>query len=179
MNLTTLIIPGIGNSDPEHWQSLWEISNPSFIRIHHRDWDHPVCEEWVMTLEGSVSSIGDHAILVAHSLGCLLVAQWAKKTQQNIKGALLVAPPDPDGGNFPRTAIGFSPLPGLQLSFPSIVVASSDDPYADIDFAKSLAASWGSRFVNIGQAGHISSNSGLGEWSKGFEYFLQLVGHSD
>lgn len=175
MNTTALILPGIGNSGPAHWQSLWESANPSFERVHQRDWDNPVCEEWLAALEKSVARIGDDAVLVAHSLACLLVAHWAARTHCKVKGALLVAPPDPDGPDFPRAATGFSPLPGKPFTFPSIVVASSNDPHGSLEFAQSCASAWGSRFVGAGAVGHINSSSGLGAWREGFALFRQLA----
>lgn len=175
MNTTVLILPGIGNSGPEHWQTLWEKTNPSFSRIQQRDWDYPVCAEWAKVLEESLMSISTNTVLVAHSLACALVAHWAAKTKLKIKGALLVAPPNPDGPNFPKEAVGFSPLPLRTLPFPSIVVASTNDPYGAFEFTKSVASAWGSRFESIGPAGHINANSGLGEWNEGFSLFRQLV----
>jgi uncharacterized protein len=175
MNTTALILPGIGNSGPAHWQSLWEAANPSFVRVQQRDWDSPVCEEWLEVLEKSVARFGVSAVLVAHSLACLLVAHWAVRTQLKVKGALLVAPPNPDGPDFPKEAVGFSPLPGKPFTFPSIVVASSNDPYGNLEFAKSCALAWDSRFVDAGAVGHINSSSGLGEWREGFVLFQQLA----
>lgn len=175
MSSTVLILPGIGNSGPEHWQSLWGKANPSFARVRQRDWDRPVCSEWLDVLEKSVAGVGANAVLVAHSLACALVAHWAARTNFRIKGALLVASPNPDGPNFPKEAVGFSPLPLKPLSFPSIVVASTNDPYGSVEFAKSMASAWGSCFVNIGPAGHINSKSGLGEWNEGFSLLQQLA----
>lgn len=175
MNSTVLILPGIGNSDPEHWQSLWEKGNPSFARVQQNNWDLAVCEEWLAVLENYVARAGTNVVLVAHSLACLLVAHWAASSNHKIKGALLVAPPNPDGAGFPKEAIGFSPVPLRQLSFPSIVVASTNDPYGNLEFSKSTAAAWGSRFVNIGAAGHINSKSGLGGWNEGFSLLQQLT----
>lgn len=175
MNTTTLILPGIGNSGPNHWQSLWETANPSFIRVQQRDWDNPVCETWLEVLEKSVAQVGVGCVLVAHSLACLLVAHWTTRTQLGIKGALLVAPPNPDGPNFPKQATGFSPLPIKPFTFPSIVVASINDPYGDIQFAQSCALIWGSHFINAGALGHINANSGLGEWREGFAMLKKLA----
>ncbi len=175
MNSTALILPGIGNSGPEHWQSRWEKSYPSFVRVQQRDWDHPVCSEWLDVLEKTVARVGPNAILVAHSLACTLVAHWAVKTNLGIKGALLVAVPNPDGPNFPKEAVGFSSLPLKPLTFPSIVVASTNDPHGSVEFARSAASAWGSRFVDIGPAGHINSKSGLGEWNEGFLLLQQLA----
>ncbi|MEW6314404.1 MAG: alpha/beta hydrolase [Pseudomonadota bacterium] len=175
MNSTVLILPGIGNSGPEHWQSLWEKANPSFVRVQQRDWDRPICSEWLDVLEKSVVRAGDNVVLVSHSLACALVAHWAVRTTLRIKGALLVALPNPDGPNFPKEAVGFSPLPLEPLAFSSVVVASTNDPYGSVEFARSVASAWGGRFVNIGPAGHINSNSGLGEWYEGFSLLQQLA----
>jgi len=174
MNTKALILPGIGNSDPDHWQSFWEEKNPSFVRIQQRDWNNPICKEWSENLEGTLSRLGSNVVLIAHSLACTLVAHWALSTNQKVQGAFLVAPPNPDGPNFPEEALGFSPMPLIQLPFPSIVVASTNDPYGSVEFAESTATAWGSRFISVGSIGHINSQSGLGEWKEGFLLYNQL-----
>lgn len=174
MSSTVLIFPGFGNSDSQHWQSLWEQSNPEFVRISQRDWDNPVCEEWVDVLENTIQRIGSPVIVVAHSAGCLTVAHWAAKTHSPIKAALLVAVPDPEAPHFPAEVMGFSPLPMQRFSFPSIVVASTDDPYGSLAHAQTCASAWGSRLVNIGAAGHINAGSGLGQWLEGYALLQQL-----
>lgn len=175
MSSNVLILPGLGGSGPEHWQSLWETAHPSFVRVQQRAWDHPVCDEWLEGLETSVAQAGADAVLVAHSLACILIAHWAARSHRKIKGALLVAPPNPDAASFPKAAVGFSPLPLTPLRFPSILVASTNDPYGSPAFAESTALAWGSRFVSIGAAGHINSNSGLGEWHVGFSLLQRLT----
>ncbi len=175
MNASALILPGIGNSGPGHWQSLWEAAHPSFVRVEQRDWNSPVCEDWIESLEKYAVASGADVVLVAHSLACLVVAHWAARTNLRVKGALLVAPPNPEGSNFPKEATGFSPVPVNSFTFPSIVVASSNDPYGSLEFAQSCASAWGSRFVNVGAVGHINSDSGLGEWREGFVLLQQLA----
>lgn len=170
-----LILPGIGDSDPDHWQSLWQAKCYFFKRVQQRDWDHPIREEWTETLEKQVAKSGDDVVLVAHSLGCLLVAHWAAQTKLKIKGALLVAPPNPAASVFPKEAVGFSPLPTTAFNFPSIVVASANDTYGDLAFTKACASAWGCRFVNIGNMGHINTKSGIGEWLDGLALFQQLA----
>ncbi|WP_443192455.1 RBBP9/YdeN family alpha/beta hydrolase [Pseudomonas indica] len=162
-----LILPGYGNSGPGHWQSLWQAAGPAFQRVEQRDWEHPVCAEWVAALEKAVAEAGDDCVLVAHSLACLLVAHWAAQTRQSVRAALLVALPDPSGPAFPSDASGFAPVPLMPLPFPSLVVASRDDPYGSLDFSRSCAGAWGSRWVDIGPAGHINGDSGLGDWPEG------------
>lgn len=175
VNIPTLIVPGIGNSDHAHWQTLWESANPEFIRVQQRDWHTPSCEEWVNVLEQTVAEIRESPVLVAHSLGCLCVAHWAARTSLKIKGALLVAPPNPEGNGFPPEASGFFPVPLNSLGFSSIVVASSNDAYGSLEFARACALGWGSRFVNIGAAGHINSDSELGDWPEGWSFFQELT----
>jgi predicted alpha/beta hydrolase family esterase len=175
MHITALILPGIGNSNADHWQSLWEKANPTFVRVQQADWNNPVCEEWLEVLEQQVAQAGENVVLIAHSLACVLVAHWAAKTKFRIKGALLVAPPDPDGANFPAEAVGFSPLPSIPFGFHSIVVASTNDPYGSIEFSKSCASAWGSHFVSIGAMGHINASSGLGAWPEGFVLWQELA----
>ncbi len=175
MKTTVLLLPGIGDSGPDHWQSLWEKANPSIVRVRQRDWDRPICEEWLQALDEMVAKIGGNAVLAAHSLGCLLAAHWIVRSRSAVQGALLVAPPNPDGPEFPKEAVGFSPVPKQAFGFPSIVVASADDPYASLEFAKDCAARWGSRFVHAGAVGHINAASGLGQWREGFSLLQSLI----
>ena len=170
-----LIVPGFGGSGPGHWQTLWENSNPSFRRVIQQDWDHPVCSEWKSQLEKDVAASGPDVILVAHSLACLLVAHWAADTRLKIKSALLVAVPDPASAAFPKEAVGFAPVPAQKFSFPSILVASTSDSFSDLKYSERCAKAWGSRFVNIGDAGHINADSNLGAWDEGFSLLKSLM----
>ena len=169
-----LLLPGCGNSGPAHWQSRWEAENPSFRRVAQDDWMHPVRVVWQARLEDAVAQTGAGAVLVAHSLGCLLAAHWATNTRLRIKAALLVAVPDPAGPEFPSTATGFAHPPMQPLPFRSVVAASQDDPYGSVDHARACADAWGSEWVDIGPAGHINARSGLGRWQKGFALLRRL-----
>lgn len=172
---TVLIMPGINNSGPAHWQTLWEGANPSFRRIQVGDWNHPVCASWVDSIERTVRAAGEPIIIVAHSLGCLPVIEWVMRGQADkICGALLVSVPNPDGPNFPVEAIGFAPLPLQRLPFKSIVVSSQDDPFGAPEYARRCADGWGSDFVNIGAAGHINAGSNLGAWDEGMTLLRSL-----
>jgi len=172
-----LLVPGIGDSGAEHWQSRWEAQNESCVRVRQRDWDNPVCADWQQALELAACDAAPDTLIAAHSLGCLLVAHWLARTSVRIAGALLVAIPDPEGASFPPQAVGFSPLPPKSLPCASIVVASIDDPYGSLDFARQCAAAWGSRLVSIGRAGHINAASGLGDWSEGQRLLRSLQTH--
>lgn len=174
-----LIVPGIGGSGPEHWQSRWELTHPRWRRVEQRDWDNPVLEQWLAPLDSAVAQHGPTTILVAHSLGCLLVAHWACRapspTLPRVAAALLVAPPDPAGPSFPAQAATFGPTPSRRLPFPTLVVASTDDPYGSQAHAEHCARAWGSRFVCIGAAGHINACSGLGDWPQGLGLLEELT----
>src|SRR5690606_33706910 len=162
-----LILPGYGGSGPEHWQTLWERAHPGFRRVEARDWDRPDRAEWVENLEAAARAAGEGAILIAHSLACLQVVHWAAahpESARRMRAALLVAPPDPESPAFPAAATGFSPLPMRPLPFRSLVVGSTNDPYAAPEFAENCARAWGARFASVGAKGHINAASGLGEW---------------
>jgi predicted alpha/beta hydrolase family esterase len=169
---SVIVLPGYMNSGVGHWQTRWEARYPGFSRVPMRDWDHPVCDEWCETLDGAVAAAKAPVLLAAHSLGCLTVAFWAARHASRdalakVAGALLVAVPDPAGSGFPADAAGFDAVPMSKLPFPSIVVASTDDPYGGVPFSQACAAAWGSRWENIGPRGHINADSGLGDWEEG------------
>jgi predicted alpha/beta hydrolase family esterase len=174
MNTPVLIVPGIGNSGPDHWQSLWEANDPSMVRIRVENWDRPVCTSWVKAIDDQARNADESLVVVAHSLGCLAFAHWAAQHRQKIRGAMLVAVPNPSGPSFPQQAEGFAPLPFLKLSFKSILVCSQDDLYGGSEYAKLCADAWGSTIVDVGRAGHINAASNLGRWPAGFELLNEL-----
>jgi len=170
-----LIAPGYGNSGEEHWQTYWQKENNDYIRIEQRDWLQPVVSEWVETIEKYVRSAEGEVVVVAHSLACIALAQWARKTQLTIKGALLVAPPDANDEKLKDIVKGFSPIPLVKLPFKSIVLASSNDEYNPIENAASFARHWGSDFINLGEKGHINAKSNLQNWPEGRTYLSILT----
>ena len=175
VTLKFLILPGIGNSDENHWQTLWENKSRDFQRIQQADWNNPDCSEWQNNLEEAVVALGKNTFLIAHSLSCLLVSHWASRSNLSNAGALLVAPPDPNAAVFPKEAVRFSDFPSKKFAFPSIVVSSENDPYAEIDFSRNCASLWGAEFVSIGKCGHINSSSGFGFWPQGELLLERLV----
>ncbi|MEZ0541633.1 RBBP9/YdeN family alpha/beta hydrolase [Fibrella arboris] len=177
MNFTSriLILPGLGNSGEHHWQSNWERQFTAFERVDQTNWETPVCADWIRQVDKAVMA-GHPAdvILVAHSLACITVAYWAQTYQRPIKGALLVAPSDTEAASYPSGTTGFTPVPLVPLPFPSMVIASSTDFYVNLARAAQFADAWGSRFVDIGDAGHINVASGYGEWPQGLEWLQEL-----
>jgi len=170
-----LVVPGINNSGPTHWQTLWQAAHPGWVRIEVPDWDHPVCADWVAAIDRAAGKAGRPVIIVAHSLGCLPVVEWAlADAGPALKALLLVSVPDPAGPAFPAQAKGFAALACRPLPCRSILVSSEDDPYGSPEYARHCAYRLGSRFVNVGKAGHINASSGLGAWPQGFELLGSL-----
>ncbi|MBT9484357.1 MAG: alpha/beta hydrolase [Sediminibacterium sp.] len=163
-----LIVPGLGNSGAEHWQTYFENSGDNFFRINQQEWDSPICEEWIKTIDQKVIEFDlSTVILIGHSLGCSTIAHWSIKYNRQIKGALLVAPSDLEAPQYTFPAVGFTPISITKLNFKSIVVASTNDPWVSLERAKLFAESWGSDFINIGEAGHINAASGHTNWDEG------------
>ncbi|MEN3146831.1 alpha/beta hydrolase [Neorhizobium sp. IRAMC:178] len=160
-------LPGIGNSGDTHWQSRWEEADPAIRRFSPGSWDLPDLADWIAALEQSVREAETPPILVAHSLACLLVAHWNAVTSLPIGGAFLVAVPDPSSPAFPAQAASFGMVPQERFGFPSLIVASTNDPYGSMSYVETRAEQWGSELVVIGAAGHINGQSGLGGWPEG------------
>jgi uncharacterized protein len=163
-----LILPGWENSGPQHWQSLWEQQH-GYVRVEQHDWMRPLRGDWITRLEEVLLTRDEPAVLVAHSLGCMLVAAWASVTRnpQRVKAALLVAPGDVERPEIRDRLRSWSPVVMQSLPFPSVLVGSQDDPYCDIERARAFAGAWGSRFIDLGACGHINADSGLGSWPQG------------
>lgn len=174
-----LTVPGLGGSGPSHWQTRWEQARPDTSRVELGMWDTPHRNSWVTKLDRAIATARAPVILAAHSLGCLAVAWWATLAGQPygwpVAGALLVAPPDVDAEGARPELSGFAPAPRVPLPFPSIVVASTDDPWIAIERAHSLAVEWGSHFVDVGDQGHINAESDLGTWPEGQELLDRVI----
>jgi len=176
-----VIVPGIGNSGPENWQSLLEAELERTGRVQQRDWDAPFMPEWTLTLDALLADLPPDPILIGHSAGVMTIVQWAFRHDRPIRGALLVAPPDfesrmPEGFPPPEVVAqaGWAPIPRQPLPFPSIVVASSTDPFCTLERAREFAQCWGSQFVDLGDAGHINTDSGYGPWPFAQELLARL-----
>jgi predicted alpha/beta hydrolase family esterase len=171
-----LIVPGLGGSDPGHWQSLWERSYPGTMRVEQQDWDRPDRDQWIDQLHQAVRNMPG-AILIGHSLGCAVIAHLAEQDPAlSIAGALLVAPADVDAENFVSSQLReFAPMPLAPLPFPAVVVSSTNDPYIRIERARFLAKAWGARLANAGPCRHINVPAGFGPWPAGEKILDELV----
>lgn len=181
-----MIVPGIWNSGPDHWQSIWERQEQqeprrqgrqqrrATVRIAPTSWSHPDPDDWRDAVSAAVSACTEPPLLVAHSLGVLAVADWLATTEDPrtlVAGAFLVAPPDPLGDAFPAEAAGFvapRPVPPAQ-QVPTRLVVSDDDPYCSADRAVAFAGAMGADVVRVGPLGHVNVGSGVGSWRAGRE----------
>jgi predicted alpha/beta hydrolase family esterase len=163
-----LILPGWQNSGPEHWQSRWEATH-GYTRVEQHDWMRPLRGDWISRLEDVVLGCDEPAVLVAHSLGCLLVAAWASHSRNThrVKAALLVAPGDAEREELRPVLTSWSPIPLNRLPFKSVLVGSSNDPYCGFERVQGFASAWGAEFIDLGPQGHINGESGLGDWARG------------
>jgi predicted alpha/beta hydrolase family esterase len=172
-----LFLAGIGNSEPEHWQSIWYRSlGPHGHWVEHEDWDNPTAEAWVREFDRALRAVKGPKVLVAHSLACLMVAEWAKQHQDpDIAAALMVSVPDAAGPSFPKQAVGFAHAHEGRLPFAAQMVASANDPYGSVAYARRMADHWRVPLLEVGEKGHINLASKLGEWAEGRALLERLV----
>lgn len=176
---TILTIPGLDNSGPRHWQTLWESQWLNCHRVDMGNWHTPNRNAWVNRLNLAIRQTEGPIVLVAHSLGCHAVAWWAAlerpRSDGPVVGALLVAPPEVDNAPIDSRLCGFAPSARGVLPFPSLLVSSRDDPFITPDRAYRLASFWGADHIDAGRAGHINAESGLGDWRFGQQLLGRLV----
>jgi predicted alpha/beta hydrolase family esterase len=92
-----LMVLGLGGSGTAHWQSIWQVRNPSFRRAMQRDWDNPDLEEWLASLEAAGREVESPTVPVTHSLSCSLVVHWVRRgSSERVAAAMLVSPADAD-----------------------------------------------------------------------------------
>jgi predicted alpha/beta hydrolase family esterase len=169
--MNVLLLPGWQNSGPAHWQSRWEALH-GFHRVQQAEWENPVRAEWITRLEEVLQAETNPVVLVAHSLGCQLVAAWAAQSAPGarVQGALLVAPPDTERPGMPAAVARWGSIARQRLPFPSLVLFSDDDPFCSATRAQGMAVDWGARAVSLGAVGHFNSASGLGDWPEGLAW---------
>ena len=171
-----LILPGWENSGPKHWQSLWE-QRYGYTRVEQHDWMKPLRGDWIARLEEVLLQCDEPAVLVAHSLGCILTAAWAAHSQNThrVKAALLVAPGDVERPEIREQIPSWSPIALQSLPFPAVLLASRNDPYCELERARLFAYAWNAQFMDYGASGHINADSGLASWPEGHVLLQDLM----
>lgn len=183
MTPTVLIVPGLRDDVPNHWQTLLAQRLPdarSVPAMGRQDLD---CQARVRAIEQAVSAIEGPVQLVAHSGGCIMLAHWAQVSTQlsRVHSALLATPPDfetPMPSGYPGldelAQAGWLPVPRQPLPFRSLVAASRNDPLGRIERIAELAARWGSEWFDLGEVGHLNPASGHGDWPLALTLLEQL-----
>lgn len=183
MQQTTLIVPGFHGSGPAHWQTWFETQVPGARRVSGIDWEQPVLPHWAQAVRDGIDRASGPVWLVAHSFGCLATVLAANSRRERVAGLMLVAPADPerftpqglrDAGTSPELPSLARWIPRSPLGAPSLVVASTNDPWVRLSSATYWAQCWGCQLVNIGAAGHINVDSGHGPWPRGLALFKAL-----
>jgi uncharacterized protein len=163
-----LTVPGYTGSGPDHWQSFWERRHAAWVRVEQSDWDHPEREQWMETLRGHLHRQRPPVVLVGHSCGSITVVQWAQRYGPGpVVAAMLVAPADVDAPGAPEPIRSLAPVPLGPLPFPSLLVASDNDPYLSLVRARQFARRWGSHLHVVPGAEHLNTAAGYGPWPEG------------
>jgi len=177
MKNNILIVPGWQNSDHEHWQSIWE-KKLNATRVTQDNWMNPSRSAWTSRLKQAISAQPTPPVLITHSLGCNTTAIVSKESNCEVAGAFIVCPADLEQSDTPSEVKGFLPMALTKLRFPSVVIASENDPYCSLERAQYFAKQWGSQLVSMGAKGHINVEAGFGEWPEGeviFQEFLKSL----
>ena len=172
-----LLIPGLDGSGPGHWQTRWEAKLSTARTLDVGDITRPMRAQWVAAILAAAAAATKPVIFVAHSLGVVALAHASHLLSPEIvKGAMLVTPPSETGiAKLPQIDPAFAPYPRAPLPFPSILVASRNDPFAGYDESAGLALAWGSMLTDAGESGHINDASGHGPWPEGLMSFAGFL----
>ncbi|SMQ66254.1 hypothetical protein SAMN06295905_1434 [Devosia lucknowensis] len=171
-----LILPGLGGIKPGHWQTRWAEKMKTAAIVEQADWWEPNADDWIDTIIQAAQLTTRTVVFVCHSTSVSALVHAAPRLPDNVRGAFLVAPTDvEESPAAPKAIHVFRPVPRDPLPFPSMVVASSNDPYVTLERAVEFANCWGSDFHQAGEAGHINVDSGHGPWPEGLLMFTRLM----
>ncbi|SED26543.1 hypothetical protein SAMN05443249_4907 [Beijerinckia sp. 28-YEA-48] len=176
-DLDILIAPGLGGGSPDHWYARWVEKLSTARRIEQANWNEPNYDDWIARITDAATRCERPVILVGHSLGALSIAHAAQRLENSsVTAAYLVAPPSTRVlATLPEVDPRFGAMPSTPLPFPSVLVASRDDPYATFDESEAMAQDWGSTIADAGNAGHINAESGHGPWPEGLIRFAGFL----
>lgn len=179
-----LIVPGLRDHMEAHWQTGLAASLPQAHTVPPMGRTDLDCHARVQAIERAVAAIDGPLVIVAHSGGCIMIAQWAQVTRhaQRVRGCLLATPPDferPMPAAYPTMAMlnagGWLPVPRHRLPFRTLVAASRNDPLGDFDRVHALAQDWGSEFEDLGEVGHLNPAYGYGPWPRALDLVAALA----
>lgn len=157
-----LIVPGLHDSGPNHWQSWLQAHFRDSVRVQQAHWDVPDLDRWADRIAQTLSQAeAGPWVVAAHSFGCLALARYLLQHPAGaggslVQSALLVAPAEP--AKFDVAAL----LPQQALPVPTVMLASGTDPWMTLESARLWARRWNTRCINLGDVGHINEEAGFG-----------------
>ena len=179
---TILFVPGLRDRVAEHWQTLLAAKIPGSVTVEPLVENRLSRAARVEALDRTLQAIDNEVILVAHSAGVLMTVFWAQNPTRAIRGALLVTPADierPLPAGYPAfdelAENGWMPVPRDPLPFPSLVVASRNDPLAERSRVEALAFDWGANVHDAGEVGHLNPAAGFGPWPPAYGLVSGLI----
>lgn len=177
----TVIVPGVGGSDDDHWQSWLQRQLMSCSRVQQKNWQHPVLADWIENFVYTLNKITTPIQIVAHSFGCLTsVAALTQhpELKSKIQKMILVAPANP--ARFCETGFATNSVENyaqyfhqLRIDVPVDMIISENDPWLSFSDAQALAKAWKVKARNLGQVGHINVASGFGFFPEIFDHLLE------
>ena len=176
----TIIVPGVGGSEYDHWQSKLQRELVSCSRVQQQDWNLPILKDWVAQFIETLNKAQDPVQIVAHSFGCLTtvaaLAQHPEVTAK-VRKVILVAPANPS--RFGEAGFAWNSLGnyeayfhGLKINVAAEMIISENDPWLDFENAQKLAKAWKIRPRNLGQVGHINVASGFGHFPEIYDHLI-------
>ena len=154
---TILAIPGHAPLEPGHWLERWTGRLSTALPVPAAQGNDDPLHRLIAEAPGPV-------VALAYREGIERLLAHADALP--VTGAFLVAPLENS-----VVAERIEPLP-----FPSILVASRDDPLCPFERAEDMGASWGSLFVDAGEAGELDAASGRGPWPEGLMVLAKFMG---
>lgn len=175
-----LVIPGLHDSGPTHWQSHLQAHFRHAVRVQQNDWSTPDLDAWAARIQATLAAQPPARwVAVAHSFGCLALLrhlalrQPRRNRHVGVQSALLVAPADPDRFGL-ATQVPHHP-PGID----TVLIASETDPWMAYPQVCLWARAWGSQLINLGDAGHINVAAGFGPLPLAASVAQQLIHRSE
>lgn len=170
--VTVLLLPDRQGSSTAHWPTRWAHLY-GYRVVEQHDWVRPRRGDWLARLDETVIDAPGPLVLVAQGLGCILLAAWATMSRhtERVQAAMLVSPVDMMRPEMKNTLPGWSPVLAKPMPFPSMLVGVHNDPDGGAQGAQSLAAKWGSRWVDLDD--HAAALSG--DWPQGHALLQTLL----
>ncbi len=171
-DLDLLFIPSRGGDAAADWPGRWraKLSTARFVAPAHPP-DAPLAA-WAAAVVDAARGAPRPVLFLGHGSGAAAVVEAAPALgQADIRGAFLVAPPDEAG--LERFMGARWTNSRARLPWPSVVVASRDNPYGAFDAVAAHALDWGAELVDAGFAGSLDAASGHGPWPEGL---MRLAG---